>query len=253
MGLHRVIRRYRNQGGAAALRYVWRQQMNRLYRVANLVGPARKRCPCCGWSGMRLLDDASHSQNAIICPGCGSHSRHRALWIFLQNQVALLRPGSAVLHLAADHMVAPLFTGRRDLRYVSIDLKTKLAMVCADATRLPFASGAFDMIVSSHVIEHIGDDRAALAEFARVLGPGGVAITMVPMRRNWKATPTEEYGKADPQREYHWRLYGFDLEQRLREAGFESSTVTAFELTGAELASEYELMDEPIFVGRKSE
>jgi len=251
MGLHRVIRRYRNQGGAAALRYVWRQQKNRLYRMANLVGPIRKRCPCCGWSGMRLLDDASHWQNAIICPGCGSHSRHRVLWLYLNDEIARLEPGSAVLHLAADHMVTPLFRRRGDLRYVTIDLKTKLAMVCADATRLPFGPEAFQMIVSSHVLEHIGEDRAALAEFARTLAPGGAAITMVPMRRNWKSMPTEEYGAPDPKREYHWRLYGFDLEQRLRESGFESRTTTAFEFVGAERAREYELLDEPIFIGRK--
>ena len=200
---------------------------------------------------MRLLDDASHWQNAIICPGCGSHSRHRALWLFLEAEVARLKPGSAVLHLAADHMVTPLFTTRGDLRYVTIDLKTKLAMVCADATRLPFRSESFQMIVSSHVIEHVGDDRGALAEFARVLNPGGIAITMVPMQLNWKTMPTEEYGRPDPQREYHWRLYGFDLEARLRGAGFESRVVTAFDLAGAERASEYELMDEPIFIGRK--
>jgi hypothetical protein len=70
MGLHRVIRRYQRKDGLAALRYLWRLQKNNLIRVAALVGPLRKQCPCCWWSGMRYLDYAGHRQNEIICPRC---------------------------------------------------------------------------------------------------------------------------------------------------------------------------------------
>ena len=40
-----------------------------------------------------------------------------------------------------------------------------------DATRLPFADGTFDRVITSEVLEHIQDDVAALAELARVLKP----------------------------------------------------------------------------------
>jgi SAM-dependent methyltransferase len=43
----------------------------------------------------------------------------------------------------------------------------------ADATALPFDSAAFDFVYSYHVLEHIQNYRAALAEMHRVLAPGG--------------------------------------------------------------------------------
>ena len=52
--------------------------------------------------------------------------------------------------------------------------------VCADAGRLSFADGAFDRIIAAEVLEHIVDDRTALAELARVLRPGGVLAVTVP-------------------------------------------------------------------------
>jgi ubiquinone/menaquinone biosynthesis C-methylase UbiE len=44
----------------------------------------------------------------------------------------------------------------------------------ADATRLPFADGEFDAALELGILHHIPDWRAALAETARVLKPGGV-------------------------------------------------------------------------------
>jgi SAM-dependent methyltransferase len=43
----------------------------------------------------------------------------------------------------------------------------------ADATDMPFESGYFDFVYSYHVLEHIPNYRAALAEMDRVLAPGG--------------------------------------------------------------------------------
>jgi len=48
----------------------------------------------------------------------------------------------------------------------------------SDALVLPFPDNVFDKVVSSEVIEHIPNWRAAVAEMARVLKPGGrIAIT----------------------------------------------------------------------------
>ena len=247
MGLHRVIRRYRKKGGQAALRYLWRLQKNNLIRVANLVGPTRKQCPCCGWSGMRFLDYAGHRQDGIICPRCGSHPRHRALWTYLADQLGRLEAGSAILHLSAEQNLMPVFKRRNDLRYVTSDLKLESAMVRADASRLPFQSNSFRMIVSSHMLEHIENDRAVIAEFARTLTPGGEAVVMVPTRPDWRTAGTREFGAPDP-REGHWRLYGCDFTQRLRASGLEDRTIPTAELAYAQAC---ELMDDAIFIARK--
>jgi SAM-dependent methyltransferase len=52
--------------------------------------------------------------------------------------------------------------------------------VQGDALRLPFASGAFDRVIASEVLEHIPDDASAMAELARVLRPGGTMAVTVP-------------------------------------------------------------------------
>jgi len=52
--------------------------------------------------------------------------------------------------------------------------------VRGSALALPFADATFDRIIASEVLEHIGDDRGALRELARVLRPGGVLAVTVP-------------------------------------------------------------------------
>lgn len=54
----------------------------------------------------------------------------------------------------------------------------------ADALRLPFADGAFDLAVSFGVIEHVSDPGAMVAEMSRVLRPGGRALIYTTCRRD---------------------------------------------------------------------
>ena len=54
----------------------------------------------------------------------------------------------------------------------------------ADATSLPFESAVFDGAICSEVAEHVPDDRAVVAELARVLRPGGVLVFTVPLLWN---------------------------------------------------------------------
>lgn len=55
-------------------------------------------------------------------------------------------------------------------------------LVQASVTRLPFARGTFDLVTSFDVLYHrsIGDYREALAEFYRVLKPGGYVFLRLP-------------------------------------------------------------------------
>lgn len=48
------------------------------------------------------------------------------------------------------------------------------------AERLPFAAASFDGVASIAVLEHVAEDRRAMAEIARVLKPGGRAYVAVP-------------------------------------------------------------------------
>jgi SAM-dependent methyltransferase len=61
-------------------------------------------------------------------------------------------------------------------------------MAQASAEELPFADGTFDLVLSHEVIEHVGDDRQAIAEAVRVLrrpsaaGTGGRLVIFAPNR-----------------------------------------------------------------------
>lgn len=54
------------------------------------------------------------------------------------------------------------------------------ALVEGSVVRLPFVDGCFDVILCSHVMEHVRDDIKGFAELARVVRPGGLVIVGVP-------------------------------------------------------------------------
>lgn len=55
-------------------------------------------------------------------------------------------------------------------------------IVNAAGEALPFPAGAFDIILSHEVLEHVADDALAAREMARLLRPGGRIILFVPNR-----------------------------------------------------------------------
>ncbi|MDP9159525.1 MAG: methyltransferase domain-containing protein [Acidobacteriota bacterium] len=93
-----------------------------------------------------------------------------------------------------------------------------------DISQIGYPDNTFDIIYCSHVLEHVPDDRKAMAELRRVLKPDGWAIILVPI--------TGECTDEDPRcvhpeerlrrfgQEDHVRCYGLDYIDRLRSAGF---------------------------------
>ena len=62
----------------------------------------------------------------------------------------------------------------------------------ASVTDLPFGDESFDGAVLGEVLEHVEDDRGALAEVARVLRPGGVLALSVPANPRLQG-PSDEW------------------------------------------------------------
>ena len=55
----------------------------------------------------------------------------------------------------------------------------------ADILDYPAEDAAFDLVFFHHVIEHIVDDRAALATVRRILKPGGLLVLGTPNEGSW--------------------------------------------------------------------
>lgn len=53
-------------------------------------------------------------------------------------------------------------------------------LACADAGRLPFRSGSFDVVMMFDVLEHYVDEVALLGDVRRLLRPAGVLVVSVP-------------------------------------------------------------------------
>jgi ubiquinone/menaquinone biosynthesis C-methylase UbiE len=134
-----------------------------------------------------------------------------------------------------------------------------------DAESLPFADGSFDLVIGHAVLHHLPDLDSAMAEFARVLAPGGTmafmgepsrhgdrlaaapkrvgAIVEPAWRRVMRATPKhngaspephaeETYGELEGLVDVHTFAPG-ELRDFARRAGFEAVRVSGEELVAS--------------------
>jgi SAM-dependent methyltransferase len=129
-----------------------------------------------------------------------------------------------MLHVAPEPCLAPRLSAIEELDYVSGDLEPGPRQLHLDVTALPFEDRHFDAIICSHVLEHVPDDRRALAELRRVLRPDGWAVLLVPILRERTIEDPTETDPAERLRRFgqrdHVRVYGRDFYERLRDAGF---------------------------------
>lgn len=251
MAIGREIERVQRLGIFPYAQYRSLRLRNRFFKVANLLGPERHECPCCGWRGMRFLDFVRENVivQASVCPRCRSHARHRALAVYLEKLLSAMPERAAILHFAPERALARTFAAHPEFSYVGVDIGTRAISARADMSAIPFRSDTFNLVLSSHVLEHVEHERAALGEIARVLTPGGCAVLMVPMVPNWERMPTVEFGRANFQG--HWRQYGCDLAARIGASGLGCAIVRTREYAAPELRLRYEIGDAPIFVASK--
>jgi hypothetical protein len=202
-------------------------------------------CPVCGGRFRRFKPDWNRAD--AICWRCGAHERHRAVALLWRERPELLNDAGSLLHFAPEWCFR--FTPRPPgQRYVTADLDPGKGDLQLDIRALDLPDGAFDAIICSHVLEHVDDDRAALAELRRVVAPGGWVQLMVPQDLD-RAETYEDPAITDPHarraafwQDDHVRLYGRDFADRVRAAGFEVEVIVMAEALGPAAARRHGLL-----------
>jgi SAM-dependent methyltransferase len=165
-------------------------------------------------------------------------AEERHWWYAGQRAIALAlldraldgeRPGRRILDAGCGTGNNLLHLSRRG-RAVGVDVSEDALRFCrtrgvaaakAGVQALPFPASSFDCVTSFDVIYHRGvdDDRAAVAEMARVLRPGGLLLLRVPaLKMLWGAHDEAVHSRH--------RYTRGEVEALLRGAGLEPLRAT---------------------------
>ncbi|WP_113408522.1 class I SAM-dependent methyltransferase [Rhizobium sp. CNPSo 4062] len=138
-----------------------------------------------------------------LCNSCKSAERHRIAFA-LYSAVHPLFKSWRALQFAPDRCVMTDWFAE----YVGSSYQ---GVNHLDMTDIALPDGAFDIVISNHVLEHVDDDMKAIREMLRVVGPKGIVSMMIPTPiMRWQTT---DWGFADPKINYHYRDYGADFPQ----------------------------------------
>ena len=180
-------------------------------------------------------DSETCNHQCYSCPFCEASDRDRlyALYFRAYLQEQKTKGAKTVVDFAPS---APLSNclrklikrSRLNISYRTADLFADTADDKVDIMDMrDYEDGEFDFFICSHVLEHVADDRKALAELYRILRPGGKGVLMVPLvltidNIDEDPSVTDEserwrrFGQFD-----HVRLYSRNgFLERVRDAGF---------------------------------
>jgi SAM-dependent methyltransferase len=194
-------------------------------------GAEPRNCNICGYKG-RFHAYGDPPRYDASCPRCGSLERQRQIALWLEANPSDWR-GRAVLHFAPDAMLRAMIEPQTS-RYIGADIAEAPGCVQLDIQDINLPDDSADLIICSHVLEHV-DDARALRELRRVLQPGGVALLMVPQVYSWQTTYEDQNVNTARERRLHFgqddhvRFYGADFIERVARAGFDVAMSVARE------------------------
>ncbi len=220
-------------------------------------------CCICGKRSLTFLPAGDEIKAHTRCPVCYSNDRSRQLWLLLKPILEATKTQQHLLHIAPELSLGNLLSRHSQLQYTAIDKYEKGYHYPAwvkqgDITALQFPDNTFDLLICSHVLEHVNDDRTAMKELYRVLKPGGTGFLLLPYFPELATTfedasvtsPEERkkrFGQAD-----HVRKYGNDLILRLQQAGFQTMVLhMEKEYTNEQRVRLGLINAEPVFVVKK--
>lgn len=193
--------------------------INFLRRYRGTKPIANRECLICGYKGRFGVQMQPITVDSI-CPGCGSAGRHRFFHFLLkQMEIGLEEP---IIHFAAEPCLAK-YLSKNFSEYFQVGLAGPDLEI--DIETIDLQSGSIGSVIAHQVLEHVNDELA-LQEIWRILKPGGSFIFTTPVVENWTST-YENSNLTDPKSRLlffgqhdHVRMYGRDIRDRIKRAGF---------------------------------
>jgi SAM-dependent methyltransferase len=141
------------------------------------------------------------------CATCSSLERHRAMRDALDRMNARERFSTyRLIRFSPDPTV-------EDAWFQSAETSIYEGNNSLDIQSIDRADGAYDVVMCSHVLEHVKDDKQALRELVRILSPQGFLVMAVPHTED--SAVTDDWGFANPTKNLHYRAYGRDFDTRI--------------------------------------
>lgn len=183
------------------------------------------KCPCCGnkvkylpldsyyqemkekYGVSRESNPETLNKDRYFCPDCYSSDRDRMIVSFLKTIGLTEAPeGTRVLQIAPAEVIDKwiriwcpnVICDTTDLFMGGVTFKADIQNMYNVPDR------TYDVIICSHVLEHVQDDRKALSELHRILKDDGEIIFLVPVDLNCKEMD-EEWGLSE---EENWKRFG---------------------------------------------
>ena len=134
------------------------------------------------WGLRNSVESADYDERAfysrIPLQRYWQRTRHRLVTTMARGRGRTLDVGcgSSIIMHSLNYSIG-LDIQHHKLRYMR---RYGMPLVCGSVTALPFATGSFDCVVCSQVIEHIPADPAIFTELTRVLRPGGLLVLGTP-------------------------------------------------------------------------
>jgi len=170
------------------------------------------RCNICG--STEFVD--MNSRKGVRCKKCGSLERTRLLYLYIQKLNFTSVP--RILHIAPERGLSEKLYELAGENYISADISMEYEW-CRnfrqiDLTELDeIPSNSYDLIVHSHVLEHIPCNIAyTLFHLHRILKPAGVHLCVIPFTGEYWDECFAEIGEKERKRRFgqedHVRRFG---------------------------------------------
>jgi SAM-dependent methyltransferase len=167
---------------------------------------------------------------SLTCINCFSEGKQRMISLYLDN---FNFKGKKILHFAPEPCLVQYINNKKYNEYILGDINPSKSVTKINIENIDYPDNYFDLIICSHVLEHV-DDHLAISNLKRVLRKRGVVLLLFPIIDAWKKTYRNKNinNKADRELHFlqwdHLRLYGRDVEDKLSGDGFELKKIIPF-------------------------